>query len=265
MEDRIITTRWVLGLEYDGQPFLGWQSQPNGQTVQDQVERALALIACHPVRVICAGRTDTGVHALSQIIHFDTHASRSANAWVRGVNRHLPAAIRVLWAQPVDNTFHARFSAQKRSYRYVLYSAPVRPALYQGKVGWTHDSMDEEKLRQALSLLRGQHDFSAFRSAQCQAKSPVKIIYDIKLIRKGPFWIFDFEASGFLHHMIRNLMGTLVAIGRGSQPVIWIQTLLHQKDRRQAAPTFSAQGLYLSAVDYPEPWIFPEADHILFD
>ena len=260
-----ITFRWALGLEYDGQPFFGWQAQPSGNTVQDRLEYAIAQIACEPISSVCAGRTDTGVHALSQIVHFNTHSDRSSNAWIRGVNCHLPKTIRVLWAQPVDQQFHARYSACKRHYRYVLYNAPVRPALYQGKVGWTHHELNEICIRKAMAQLIGTHDFSAFRSSECQAKSPVKTIYNITLIKEKSLWIFDFEASGFLHHMIRNIIGTLVAIGKDAKAEEWIRLLLEQKDRKNAPPTFSPDGLYLTQIEYPNTYNFAKPEHMPFD
>jgi tRNA pseudouridine38-40 synthase len=265
MENALITARWALGIEYNGQAFYGWQSQPHGQTIQDHLEKALSNIACEPISVICAGRTDTGVHGLNQVVHFDTTAKRLATAWVRGVNRYLPDSIRICWATPVSKDFHARFSAFKRSYRYVLYTSIVRPALYYGNVGWIHDSLDESLIRQAISLLIGEHDFSAFRASRCQAKTPVKTMYDIRFRRKGDFWIFDFDASGFLHHMIRNIMGTLIAVGKGQYPVDWVTQLLNEKNRVNAAPTFSAEGLYFIGVEYPEPWQFPKPAYLPFD
>lgn len=266
MADTITSAfRWALGIEYDGQPFFGWQSQPNGQTVQDHLQKALSNIASESISVVCAGRTDTGVHGLNQVVHFDTQAERQSTAWIRGVNRYLPDTVRVSWAQRVGKDFHARFSAAKRRYRYVLYSSMVRPALYHGKVGWIHDSLDETIIRQAIPLFIGEHDFSAFRSSQCQAKTPVKLMYDIRLTRKDNFWIFDFESSGFLHHMIRNIMGSLIAVGKKQYPVEWITQLLAEKNRANAAPTFSAKGLYFIGAEYPEPWQFPQPAYLPFD
>ena len=268
MENNIspaMPTRWALGIEYDGQYFSGWQQQPDRKTIQSHLEDALAQVACEPISVVGAGRTDTGVHALYQILHFDTHATRLPTAWIRGANHHLPYAIRILWAQTVSHDFHARFSACKRSYRYALYSASIRPAIFHKKVGWTHYALNENSLVEALSFLIGEHDFSAFRSSACQSKNPVKTMYQASITRRGDFWLFDFAASGFLHHMIRNIMGALVMIGAGKKPPVWISELLHQKIRSPVVPTFSPDGLYLTSVEYPEPWQFPEPAYLVFD
>ena len=208
-------TRIALGLEYDGSGFNGWQAQPHGNTVQDALERALTAVAAHEVRVHCAGRTDTGVHALAQVAHFDTVAARPLNAWVRGVNAHLPAQIAVRWALPVDSEFHARFSARSRSYRYLLHNHPVRPALHHGKHGWFHQPLDVESMRGAATYLVGEHDFSAFRAAACQAKSPLKTLHRADILRYGDMVVFEFCASAFLHHMVRFMVGTLVSQGLG--------------------------------------------------
>ncbi len=243
--------RIALGLEYDGAAFSGWQTQPQGNTVQDALERALAEIAGTLVRVMCAGRTDAGVHAAAQVVHFDAPAARPENAWVRGVNAHLPDSIAVRWAREVPDEFHARFSARSRSYRYVLYNHVVRPALLHGRVGWFHLPLDVEQ------------DFSAFRAAECQAKTPVKTLHQAEVRREGDCVIFDFRASAFLHHMVRNMVGALVYVGKGAHAPDWITELLASRDRSLAAPTFSPHGLYLSGVEYEAHWQLPMNGRII--
>lgn len=246
--------RIALGLEYDGSGFCGWQSQAGGGAVQDAVESALSIVADAPTRVVCAGRTDAGVHALAQVVHFDTEAVRPDTAWVRGVNAHLPASVAVRWAQPVSSEFHARFSARGRRYRYVLLNRAERPALLSRRVGWFHRPLDADAMASAASLLLGEHDFSAFRAIECQAKSPVKTLRRADVVRHGNLLVFDFEASAFLHHMVRNLVGALVYVGKGTHPPAWVGELLAGRDRARAAPTFEACGLYFAAVDYDAVW-----------
>lgn len=256
--------RIALGLEYDGRRFLGWQTQAVGRTVQGVVEAALAVIAGHPVSLICAGRTDTGVHATCQVAHFDTPADRPLSAWIRGVNAHLPEDVAVVWAREMDGAFHARFSARGRRYRYLLLNRPQRPGLQSGRVGWFHGPLDVAAMAKAAALLRGEHDFSAFRAAECQAKSPVKTLHEAAVVRAGDLIVLDFAANGFLHHMIRNLVGSLVYVGKGSHPPEWMSTLLAGRDRRRAAPTFSPAGLYFSGVDYGEEWgLEPDLTQVL--
>jgi len=255
--------RIALGLEYDGTPFAGWQTQPAGNTVQDALECALAKIACEPVRVACAGRTDAGVHALAQVAHFNPPTDRPENAWVRGVNAHLPACIAVRWSRGVPDDFHARFSAISRSYRYILYNHAVRPALCHGRVGWFHLPLDTEAMRAGAALLVGEKDFSAFRAAGCQAKSPVKTLHRADVCRQGDLIVFDFCASAFLHHMVRNLVGALVYVGKGAHPPGWISELVDGRERRLSAPTFSPSGLYLSGVEYEARWQLPMNGRII--
>lgn len=246
--------RIALGLEYDGSGFCGWQSQAGGGAVQDAVESALSMVADAPTRVICAGRTDSGVHALAQVVHFDTDVVRPDSAWVRGVNAHLPASVAVRWAQPVAPEFHARFSALSRRYRYLLLNRGERPGLMARRVGWFHRPLALEPMREAAQLLVGEHDFSAFRAAECQAKSPIKHLRRLELARHGDLLVFDFEASAFLHHMVRNLVGALVYVGKGAHPPQWLGELLAGRDRARAAPTFEACGLYFAGVDYDPAW-----------
>lgn len=255
--------RIALGLEYDGAAFSGWQSQPGGNTVQDALEAALARVACAPVRVACAGRTDAGVHALAQVVHFDATAMRPDSAWVRGVNAHLPNAVAVRWARPVADDFHARFAARSRAYRYVLLNRPERPGLFAGKVGWCHRLLDVGAMRAAAACLIGEHDFSSFRAAECQAKSPVKFMQRFEIAREGDCVLFDCQANAFLHHMVRNLVGALVYVGMGRQAPEWLAELLAARDRRLGAPTFAADGLYLAAVEYDPAWGLPAAGRII--
>jgi len=250
--------RIVVGLEYAGDAFCGWQSQAHGRTVQDVLERALAQIAGEPVRTHCAGRTDTGVHASAQVAHFDTRAVRPASAWVRGVNALLPPAVVVRWATEVTDDFHARFLACERQYRYILHNAPTRPAMLAGRVGWYHPPLDVARMAAAAECLVGTHDFSSFRAAGCQAKTPVRVMREARVTRQGEYLLFDFRANGFLHHMIRNLMGCLVAVGQGLQPPEWISTVLAARSRDAAAPTFSPDGLYFLGPRYDARWGLPE-------
>ncbi len=255
--------RIALGIEYDGAGFAGWQSQAHGNTVQDAVEKALAAVAGQPLRVACAGRTDAGVHALAQVVHFDCAVLRPETAWVRGVNAHSPARVAVRWAKEVGPDFHARFSARSRAYRYVLLNRAVRPALLAGRVGWFHQPLDVEAMRAAAGCLVGEHDFSAFRAAECQAKSPVKHLYRADIEVQGDCIVFDFHANAFLHHMIRNLVSSLVYIGKGKHPAVWMAELLQARDRQRAAPTFAADGLYFAGVEYDAVWQLPETGRII--
>ena len=246
--------RIALGLEYEGSGFCGWQSQAGGGAVQDALESALSSVADTPTRVVCAGRTDAGVHAIGQVVHFDTDAVRPDTAWVRGVNSHLPASIAVRWAQPVPKDFHARFSARGRRYRYLLLNRPERPGLLAKRVGWFHHPLDVDAMLAAAGLLLGEHDFSAFRSIECQAKTPVKTLRRADVARHGDLLVFNFEASAFLHHMVRNIVGALVYVGKGAHSPDWLGGLLAGRDRARAAPTFEACGLYFAGVDYDPVW-----------
>jgi len=249
--------RIALGIEYDGSRFLGWQTQPGGGTLQDALEAALSGIAAQTVSVTCAGRTDRGVHALGQVVHFDTAAERPESAWVRGVNALLPESMAVLWSRTVPEDFHARYSARARAYRYVLLNRAVRPALAARHAGWFHAPLDLEAMREAAAALCGEHDFSAFRSAECQAKSPVRTLHSLSIERDGERIDFRFSANAFLHHMVRNLVGTLVYVGKGKHQPRWAKEVLDSRDRSRAAPTFAAEGLYLESVDYDQHWGLP--------
>ena len=255
--------RIALGVEYDGSAFRGWQIQPGGGTVQSALQTALEEIAGQPVSVVCAGRTDAGVHATAQVVHFDTELKRPLTAWVRGVNTFLPPAVAVRWAQPVSTEFHARFSAFGRCYRYLLINRPQRTGVWHGRAGWYHHPLDVDLMQAAAARLLGEHDFSAFRAADCQAKSPIKLMRRAEVRRIGDLIVFDFEAGAFLHHMVRNLVGSLVYVGQGKHPPVWMSELLDLADRRLAAPTFSAAGLYLAGVCYEPKWGLPVADDAL--
>jgi len=260
----VAVNRIVLGVEYCGTLFRGWQSQAHGATVQDVLESALCEIAGVPLGVVCAGRTDAGVHASHQVVHFDTPVERPLTAWVRGVNAHLPDGVAVRWAQPVAGDFHARFSARGRRYRYLLLNRPQRAGLWHGRVGWFHGQLDLAAIQDACGRLQGEHDFSAFRAAECQAKSPIKTMRCAEVRCFGKLFVFDFEATAFLHHMVRNLVGTLVYIGKGAHPPGWVDELFQINDRKLAAPTFSPDGLYFRGPLYEPHWGLPDpADDFL--
>ncbi|MDP2688207.1 MAG: tRNA pseudouridine(38-40) synthase TruA [Aequorivita sp.] len=250
--------RIALGVEYDGSAYNGWQSQPDVPNVQDTLAAALCQISGEPIAVHAAGRTDTGVHALEQVVHFDTSAARPLSAWVRGTNALLPKDIAVLWAQSVPESFHARFSAEARSYQYVLLNRPQRSGVHHGKVGWFHAPLDVAAMRQAAEYLLGEHDFSAFRAAQCQAKSPVKHLTRLDIRQQGDTLIIELTASAFLHHMVRNIVGCLVYVGKGKHPPQWLREVMEGCERSQAAPTFAPDGLYLQRIHYAPHWGLPQ-------
>ncbi|NRF70813.1 tRNA pseudouridine(38-40) synthase TruA [Aquincola sp. S2] len=250
--------RVALGIAYRGTAYQGWQSQPGGCTVQDKLEAALSAFVDQPVTTLCAGRTDAGVHGLNQVVHLDSPVEREPFSWVRGCNRYLPQDIAVQWCREVAPGFHARNSARSRRYRYLLLESPVRPALEDGQAGWVFRPLDGDAMRAAAARLIGEHDFSSFRSSECQAASPVKTLYAIQITRRGAYWRLDFHGSAFLHHMIRNIMGCLVAVGSGRQPPGWIDAVLAARDRDAAAPTFAAEGLYFVGPQYDPALGIPE-------
>jgi tRNA pseudouridine38-40 synthase len=257
--------RIVLGLEYLGSAYCGWQSQPNGGAVQDHVERGITAFLGQATSVTCAGRTDTGVHASGQVIHLDTEIERSAQSWVRGTNSFLADDIRVRWATALDAElgadFHARFSAISRRYRYLLLNDPVAPAIDHNRVGWFHAPLDAEAMHEAAQLLVGEHDFSAFRSSECQAKTPVKTVHECAVRREGSLLVVDIRANAFLHHMVRNVVGSLVYVGAGREDAAWLQQVLTGRERARAAPTFAASGLYLTQVEYDARFGLPQEDN----
>lgn len=249
--------RIALGVEYDGSNFFGWQTQENLPTVQSTLEIALSHIAHEPIRVFCAGRTDARVHGVGQVVHFDTQAIRALRAWTMGVNTHLPPTIAVQWAKEVDETFHARFSAISRRYRYIIHNHPLRSAILATRATWYYRPLAIEPMQQAAAYLVGEHDFSAFRAAQCESKSPQRNIHEIKILRQDNLVIIEIEANAFLHHMVRNIVGVLLQIGSGQKEPTWMLQVLHSKDRRTAADTAPAAGLYLTQVNYPENYALP--------
>ncbi len=255
-----MAVRIALGLEYDGRAFCGWQTQPAACAIQDAVERALADVHAGPVSTVVAGRTDAGVHALAQVLHFDAERVRPLSAWVRGVNARLPDSVAVLWAREVDPGFHARYCARERAYRYWLLNRPVRPAALAGKVGWVHAPLDVAAMREGAAHLLGVQDFSAFRAAECQAKSPIRDLRQVEIRAQGDLVGFEFRANAFLHHQVRNMVGALVWVGLGRRAPDWIAELLAGRDRRRAAQTFAAAGLYLVDVRYDCEWGLPGFD-----
>jgi len=254
-------SRVACRIEYNGSLFNGWQSQPhpNVTTVQQTLEAALACVANRPLRVHCAGRTDTGVHGIGQVIHFDDPVGRSCKNWVYGTNANLPAAVRVHWAVPVPENFHARFSALSRRYRYVIANTPVRPALLAGQVIWQRRPLDAARMHEAAQALLGEQDFSAFQAASCQSSTPMRNVQRVAVERFGDLVAIDIQANAFLHHMVRNIAGSLMAVGDGRQSPGWISDLLAGRDRTLAAETAPPDGLYLVAVTYPEQFNLPPA------
>jgi tRNA pseudouridine38-40 synthase len=250
--------RYALGIEYDGSGFLGWQRLAHGATVQAAVELALSRVAHHPVEVVCAGRTDTGVHATCQVVHFDSEAERSPRAWTLGCNSLLPETVAVLWAQPVEPTFHARYAARARRYRYVILNRPVRAALQARFVTWERPALDADAMHQAAQALLGEHDFSAFRTSRCQALHPRRVMQQISVVRTGEQIVIDVQANAFLHHMVRNIVGSLLPIGRGEKPVDWIAELLAGCNREVAGATAKPNGLSFLGPRYPREWGLPE-------
>ncbi|MCE2866178.1 MAG: tRNA pseudouridine(38-40) synthase TruA [Burkholderiaceae bacterium] len=253
--------RIALGLQYDGTPWQGWQTQPHRQTVQDSLEQALAKFCQCALSTTCAGRTDAGVHALGQVVHLDTDIARDPFSWVRGVNAYLPASIAVRWAAEVaggDDGFHARFSALVRTYHYVIYNHPVRSPLWHGRAGWAFRPLDADAMHAAAQALIGEHDFSAFRAAECQAASPVRKMQAVAVDRRGELLIVTLRANAFLQHMVRNIVGSLIQVGSANRPAAWVGELLASRNRELAAPTFSPDGLYLAKVDYDARWGLPQ-------
>ncbi|MBN8895849.1 MAG: tRNA pseudouridine(38-40) synthase TruA [Rhodanobacter sp.] len=249
--------RIALGIEYDGTDFFGWQRLTEGPSVQGAVEEALSKVAAHPVLVSCAGRTDAGVHGRCQVVHFDTDARRELRGWVLGACSNLPASVAVLWAQPVPDSFHARFSARSRRYRYHILNRPVRAALDARYVTWERLPLDAQRMHEAAQSLLGEHDFSAFRALSCQAPHPRRSVLEISVRREGEHVMLEIEANAFLHHMVRNIAGSLLLVGRGEQPVEWMAELLAGRDRQVAGPTAPASGLTFIGPRYEAHWGLP--------
>lgn len=250
--------RIAMGVEYDGSNFHGWQLQVGVRTVQEVLEQALSKVANHPLRVHCAGRTDTGVHGVGQVVHFDTDAERPTRSWLLGTNTNMAHDLNVTWAQGVPDEFHARFSATSRSYRYVILNRMTRSALLRDHAVWTHRPLDAQRMHEAAQLLVGTHDFSSYRALGCQAKSPVRTISEIGVRRQDDRVIIELTANAFLHHMVRNIAGVLMAIGRGEQPETWTREILERRDRTKGGVTAPPQGLYLMRVGYPEQFKIPD-------
>lgn len=249
--------RIAVGVEYDGSAFAGWQTQRSLRTVQQVLEGALGSIAAEAVSLVGAGRTDAGVHARGQVAHFDTEAQRVARSWVLGANSELPPDLSVAWALPVPAHFHARYSAEARSYRYLILNRSARSALAAKRAAWVARELDAERMAQAATLLLGEHDFSAFRSSECQAKSPVRRLERLYVVRHGDWIHIEAVANAFLHHMVRNIAGLLIAVGKGDQPPAWAGTVLEGRDRTRSAATAPAEGLYLWEVRYNQAFGLP--------
>lgn len=250
--------RIAAGIEYNGAAFHGWQSQTHDRNVQDCLELALGRVADHPIRVHCAGRTDTGVHALQQIIHFDTESSRENHAWVLGSNAHLPGDVRVLWAVPVDEDFHARFSAIGREYCYYILNRIAAPAVQSRQLTWECRDLDAERMARAAAALIGEHDFTSYRAVACQARSPVREVRELEVSRRGNIIVLRIRANAFLHHMVRNVAGVLMTIGRGAREVAWAGQVLDARDRTLGGVTAPPDGLYLTDVEYPARHALPK-------
>jgi len=244
--------KWVIGIEYDGSSYCGWQRQAHCSSVQQKLEHALSYVADDEIELYCAGRTDAAVHACEQIAHFETAAERTPRAWLMGANCRLPRDIRILWVQTIESEFHARFSAIARSYRYIIHNSAVPGALFHDKVCWEYRPLDQQKMHDAAQQLLGEHDFSAFRAAGCQARTATRNIESLSVIRQGEYLYIDIKANAFLHHMVRNIAGSLMAIGTGQYDSQWLLDVLHGKDRRLAAKTAAASGLYFIRAYYPD-------------
>jgi len=247
----------ALGIEYDGSAYNGWQSQKHGHGVQQEVEKAISTVANHEVKIVCAGRTDTGVHALEQVVHFETSAQRSERSWILGANANLPKDISVHWAKQVAEDFHARFSALSRRYQYIILNQFSRPAVLSRRVTWQGRELDSALMSHAAEALVGEHDFSSYRAVACQASSPVRTIKHLTVNRKGNFIIIDIQANAFLHHMVRNIAGVLISIGAGEKPVEWAKQVLEFRDRKLGGVTAAPDGLYFMQVEYPENFTIP--------
>jgi tRNA pseudouridine38-40 synthase len=249
--------RIAVGIEYDGAAFAGWQTQAERPTIQEITERALGRVAAQPVALVSAGRTDAGVHALGQVAHFDTQALRSGRGWVLGANSELPPDISLSWAVPVPAHFHARYCAEARTYRYMILNRTARSALVAHRVAWVHRLLDHERMREAAAALHGEHDFSAFRSSECQAKSPIRRMERLTVERRGDWVLIEATANAFLHHMVRNIAGLLIAIGKAEAPPSFAGEVLAGRDRTRNAATAPAAGLYLMSVRYPAAFGLP--------
>lgn len=250
--------RIALGIEYDGSAYNGWQSQKHGTGVQSVLEEAISKVADQHVALTCAGRTDSGVHAMGQVVHFESTATREMRAWVLGVNSNLPDDISVLWAVNVSDNFHARYSALSRSYRYIILNRSVRPAILNSKVSWEYRPLDIARMQEAANYLVGKHDFTSYRTVHCQSKTPMRNVMQLDVSRENDFVLIDIKANAFLHHMVRNIAGVLMTIGAGEKEAAWCKHVLDKKDRTQGGVTAPAAGLYFMSVDYPKEFSLPE-------
>ena len=250
--------RYALGIEYDGAAFFGWQRQSHAASVQQSVEKALSVVANHPLTVICAGRTDSGVHARGQVVHFDSSSERSERQWVLGINSNLPDAVRVLWIRKVDESFHARFGAHSRSYQYRILNRWVRPAIGVSYLAWCRDELDVTSMNVAAQILMGKHDFSAFRSAGCSAQHAIREVTSISVTRQEELVTIDITANAFLYHMVRNIVGSLIVVGQGEKSIQWFADVFHGQDRKLAGVTAESQGLCFMSVRYEPKYNLPE-------
>lgn len=250
-------TRWALGVEYDGTQYCGWQAQPELRTVEGDLTLAISLVADHEVELVCGGRTDSGVHASGQVVHFDTVSRRSMHAWTMGANANLGPHVSVAWARPVADHFHARYSALRRHYRYTIFNRRARSALAAARSAWVGVPLDVEAMQTAATPLIGEHDFSAFRASECQSRSPIRRVEMIRVVREEDFLHIDVTANAFLHHMVRNMAGLLISVGRGERSVAHVVDILDGRDRRRNAPTAPPEGLSLRAIDYPAAFRLP--------
>jgi tRNA pseudouridine38-40 synthase len=255
--------RIALGIEYAGQAYFGWQRQDISPTVQEVLESALSEVADEDIKVICAGRTDTGVHALQQVVHFETSSQRDSKAWQLGTNTKLPKDVAVTWVLNVDNEFHARFSAEKRTYQYLILNRRARPAIYNGLVTWEHQKLDYERMKQASLCLIGEHDFTSFRASACQANSPVRTVHKLEIYNSGDWYLITICANAFLHHMVRNIAGVLITIAKGKEDINWAAEVLEARDRKAGGITAQPHGLYLTDIKYPEKYIIPSPETLI--
>jgi tRNA pseudouridine38-40 synthase len=244
--------RIALGIEYDGSQYHGWQAQTGLHTVQQVLELALSKVADEEISLVCAGRTDTGVHATNQIIHFDSEKERTIRAWIHGANSYLPKDVCVKWGRGMPDTFHARYSALSRRYRYLIYNSPIRPALLRSNLTWQYRQLDHRLMHEACQFLIGENDYTSFRSVECQSNTPMRNVHQLEVSRRGDLLVIDITANAFLHHMVRNIAGVLISVGSGKQPIEWVKQVLEGKDRRLGAETAPPYGLYLVAVSYPK-------------
>ncbi|MXP56085.1 tRNA pseudouridine(38-40) synthase TruA [Pantoea sp. Mhis] len=261
MVNNIKTLKLALGVEYDGTRYYGWQSQKGSKnSIQETLSKAVSKIANHDINLFCAGRTDSGVHSTGQVVHFTTTSYRTNNAWTLGINSNLPYDISIRWAQPVPDLFHSRFSAKARRYRYIIYNNPQRPAILNHGLTHFYHLLNIEKMLRASRCLIGEHDFTSFRAIQCQSSTPWRNIMYLNIIRQGPYVMFDIKANAFVHHMVRNIVGSLIQVGCSNQSEDWIAILLAAKDRTLASVTAKANGLYLVSVEYPRCFSLPKTN-----